>query len=352
MKPRLLVVELHHLGDAVMAVPFLRAAMEKTEVAVLCTPSVAGLLGELVPGVRTIEAESGWIGRIWQAVRIRRAFGPGVVVSAWADARVFVLGWLAGAQSRVGFPMTPENYYASGIDWRRRNLAIGRFIERVFASLGVRLVSEPIQRESASSSHLSNWVSLGRKLGWEIDLQTPWFAVPDGVLDGGLGEFLAVHRSAGRRVCFVHAGGRLPTKRWPVGNFQTLLETFFIEKGIAVVIVQSDGEEAPVPVGRWQMAWRTDSHAALAAALSLADFVLCNDSYPAHLAAAVGVPVAAIFGSGEPAWFAPYANERNVIRNPGCPFHPCIDRCRMPRVVCLQSVSPGDVAAVLGRLAG
>lgn len=351
MKPRLLVVELHHLGDAVMALPFLRVAREKAEVAVLCTSTVAGLLCELVPGLQTIEVESGWMGRLGQGLRIRRGFRPEVVVSAWADARVFVLGWLAGAQRRVGFPMTPESYYASGIDWRRRNLAVGRFIEAIFAGLGVRLVSEPVPREAVLASHLSNWVSLGWKLGWEIDLETPWFDVPDVDLDGGLAEFLAVQRREGRRVCFLHAGGRLPTKRWPVRNFQALLETFFVEKGIAVVVVQSEGEESPEPVGRWQMAWRTDSHAVLAAALARADFVLCNDSYPAHVAAAVGVPVAAIFGSGEPAWFAPYGNEGNVIRKPGCPFHPCIDRCRMPSVVCLESVTPSDVVAVIERLA-
>ena len=39
MKPRLLIVELHHLGDAVLSLPFVRAAARTHEVHVLCRPA-------------------------------------------------------------------------------------------------------------------------------------------------------------------------------------------------------------------------------------------------------------------------------------------------------------------------
>ena len=39
MKSRLLVVELHHLGDAVMSLPFVRGAQQRFEVHVLCRPA-------------------------------------------------------------------------------------------------------------------------------------------------------------------------------------------------------------------------------------------------------------------------------------------------------------------------
>ena len=43
MKPRLLVVELHHLGDSVISLPFVRCAGTKYEVHVLCRPASCGV---------------------------------------------------------------------------------------------------------------------------------------------------------------------------------------------------------------------------------------------------------------------------------------------------------------------
>ena len=48
MKPRLLVVELHHLGDAVMSLPLVRGAAARYEVHVLCRPA-SGEVYRLLP---------------------------------------------------------------------------------------------------------------------------------------------------------------------------------------------------------------------------------------------------------------------------------------------------------------
>ena len=94
----------------------------------------------------------------------------------------------------------------------------------------------------------------------------------------------------------------------------------------------------------------TPDLASLAAALHGADAVLCHDSLPAHLAAALGKPVVTIFGSGEPDWFAPWNNRDRVVQRRVCPLHPCIDRCGMDRYLCLEAIETGDVLAQLQRL--
>jgi len=350
MKPRVLVFELHHLGDAVLAVPFLQAAMRHSDVGVVCSASVSDLLGTLLPGLRIFPAKSSWLARLVQMLALRRTFRPTTTVCAWADARVAVLAWAAGGDRRFGLPMTEVNYYASGIPWRRRNLRIGQWIEWGFRMCGVTLVNEPSDRRDVLGSQLSVWTMLAARLGWEVDLTTPWFEVGQVSLGPEGDDFFAAHRRAGRRVCVVHPGGRLPTKQWPVAAYQTLLETFFAQNDLAVLIIKPPGEPAPVPVGPLQLQWECPSHAALKSCLALADVVLCNDSYPAHLASAIGKPVVAVFGSGEPAWFAPYGNEQNVVRSSACPFHPCIDRCRMPSIVCLESIPPAMVAETLARV--
>jgi ADP-heptose:LPS heptosyltransferase len=94
----------------------------------------------------------------------------------------------------------------------------------------------------------------------------------------------------------------------------------------------------------------TPDLASLVAALHGADAVLCHDSLPAHLAAALGKPVVTIFGSGEPDWFAPWNNRDRVVQRRVCPLHPCIDRCGMDSYLCLDAVTTGDVLAQLERL--
>ncbi|MFM8229921.1 MAG: glycosyltransferase family 9 protein, partial [Chthoniobacterales bacterium] len=83
----------------------------------------------------------------------------------------------------------------------------------------------------------------------------------------------------------------------------------------------------------------------LASALAASDAVVCHDSLPGHLAAALGKPVVTIFGSGEPDWFAPWANRERAVQKRVCPLHPCIDRCGMDSYLCLEAVSVDDVAA-------
>jgi ADP-heptose:LPS heptosyltransferase len=68
------------------------------------------------------------------------------------------------------------------------------------------------------------------------------------------------------------------------------------------------------------------------------------------LAAALGRPVIAVFGSGEPDWFAPWNNRDRVVQRRGCPLHPCIDRCGMDSYLCLDAISTNDVLAQLQRL--
>ena len=104
-------------------------------------------------------------------------------------------------------------------------------------------------------------------------------------------------------------------KRWPPGQYAELLRRLFVELGATAVLVGSDGDRpAAVEVerllaragvdrldsgsgrARWvNLVGRTDLHLAIAVTAMCRAFV-SNDSGAMHLAAAVGVPVTAIFG--------------------------------------------------------
>lgn len=326
-----------------MAIPFLQAARESYRVTVYATPPVTRMLGEFLNGIEFIAAAERWPARFRQAGKELRSLAPEVTVCAWSDARADVVARNTGAKTRIGFPMNPTNYYASQRSWRKRRMLIGQLIEKAAQLAGRKLLTTQLQRTSPSDSHFSNWQLVAKALGLKLPTQTPWFTPPAGTFSDKLTKFLK--EQAGEPLWIVHSGGRLPTKQWPLDRFQAVLRDIFAAKEIPTLIVSGPGEEFLTPIGSKQRRLDCRSHTELAGALAQASAVLCNDSYPAHLAAALGKRVLTIFGSGEPAWFSPFENKDGVIQTDICPHHPCVDRCVMPSVVCLEAVGVEQVAS-------
>jgi len=338
-RPGLLVVERHHLGDAVLALPFLRAAARRYAVTVICRPPVARFLTAVCPACHAA-ARGGFA----EALAGARAGGFEAAVCAWPDTRAHVLMRVSGARVRAGFRVTASNFYGAAHAWRRRRILAGRLGSSLL-SLGSPLLTHPLDRDPARGAHYENWRALADVLGFEPDESIPWLPVADP--PAPVAQFVRGQRARGRKVVAVHAGGRLPTKRWPVGRFEEILRGWFVRRGVGALIVRAPGEDAPRPAGPDQIVWETPEPGDLAPVLATTDAVLCNDSFAAHVAAAVGVPVAAIFGSGDPGWFAPFGNRDHVIASDACRFRPCVDRCVQASPVCLEAVRVADVEAVL-----
>lgn len=332
---RLVVFELHHLGDAVLALPFLRAASARFQVTIFCRPPVAEFLREILSELEIVEAPGSWPGRL-AAVRRLKLSPRDVVTSVWADARVHLLMRLSGAGHRVGFPMIRENYYAPDLPWRRRRLQLGKFLSRLgqFLTPGP-LLTQRLTRKASTQSHLDCWTQLATALDFAPNFERPWITPRPHTLPEEVQGFLDLHRH--EPVLLLHPGGRLPTKRWP--KFQSLLERLVVAPPLATLIIQPPGESAPRPCNEHQLLVSPPDWPTLFRLIQSATVVVCNDSLASHLAAALGRPVVTIFGSGNPDWFAPYQNEDRVVATNVCRFRPCIDRCVMPAVVCLESVT-------------
>ena len=78
----------------------------------------------------------------------------------------------------------------------------------------------------------------------------------------------------------------------------------------------------------------------LQAVISCASLLIGNDSGPGHLADALGVPVIAIFGPGDPDKLRPMGKQNLVVIRDICPYHPCSDYCRFPEPYCLTQLTP------------
>ena len=126
----------------------------------------------------------------------------------------------------------------------------------------------------------------------------------------------------GKRYIAVAPGARWHTKQWPPDFFAACLRllaeklpdrSFLVLGGPAE---KSLGESlaaaaAGLPLQNW--CGRT-SPGELTELIRSAELLFCNDSGPMHLAAAVGTPVAALFGPTDPALTGPYSRNSRVIR--------------------------------------
>lgn len=351
MKTRLLVVELHHMGDALLSVPFVRGAAEDYEVHVLCRPASAGIYRLMNGAPQIHEWEPPWAEglscgprqALAAACKESARFPVGefsVAVCAWADVRAQRI--MANAPRRIGFPMTRGNYYAPGSPWRRARLLFGRAYEVVRSLIGRPLLTEGLHRDSSNQPHLACWEQIARALGIRCDYSVPW--VRAGEPPGEVAAFCADAHSRGELVVAFHGEARLPTKQWPRDRWRELIDS--LPPGIRALEIVGPLAE---PVGGSAVV-RTPDLGCLTAVLAASDAVVCHDSLPAHLAAALGKPVVAIFGSGEPEWFAPWNNRDRVVQKRVCPLHPCIDRCGMDRPICLEHIGTEDVRRRLSAL--
>jgi heptosyltransferase II len=89
----------------------------------------------------------------------------------------------------------------------------------------------------------------------------------------------------------------------------------------------------------------------LAHVLAKARFVLCNDSGPMHLAAAVGAPVIALFGSTEPRHTGPCGESHEVIRGVA-ECSPCYLRECPLDLRCMKSITVETVQRSIEKVAG
>ncbi len=136
-----------------------------------------------------------------------------------------------------------------------------------------------------------------------------------------------------------------PAKCWPRPFFQETVRRLCDDPAIKVVIVGSGKIEAFDPRAL-NLIGHTDL-AGLANALSCCDLFLTNDSGPMHMAAALGVPLLALFGSTAPEVTGPYGQEGVIRKKMACA--PCFLKECPKDFACMRQIT---VDEVIGKIYG
>ena len=142
-----------------------------------------------------------------------------------------------------------------------------------------------------------------------------------------------------------------PAKRWPPAHFANLAEKFLADelqvwlvgspndKPAAAAVIAAAGES-----GRAirDLSGRTDLGTAIDL-MSLASMVVSNDSGLMHAAAAVGVPLIALFGSSSPAYTPPMSSVAKIAKI-DIECSPCFKReCPLGHFKCMRDLDPRAV---------
>ena len=324
---RILLIKPSSLGDIVHAFPVVSALKAQWPDAHL-TWVVKRQWAELVERAEGVDrvwplegTARSWLEQAW-ALRAERF---DLAVDLQGLFRSGVLARLSGAPIRIGFANGREGspwFYTRRVEVPTAEMhAVDRYL-LVAAALGVRVQGSPQFRFKILDSDMAMVRDLLRSKG--VSLDQPWIAM--------------------------NVSARWPTKQWFPGSFAAVLDRLH-QKGLGpVIVIGSAGDRHDVE----QLRTLTNSPfvdltgtvplGSLPALLSKAAAMITNDSGPMHIAAALGVPVAAIFGPTSAIRTGPYgAGHRVLTGSVSC--RPCFSRVCYNSVPleCLQLVQPGQV---------
>lgn len=117
---------------------------------------------------------------------------------------------------------------------------------------------------------------------------------------------------ASQPIVGVHPGGSHEAKRWAPDNFAEVARDLVHRHGAQVVVfVDPDGCGSDMQVEN--AAFVRTSIREMMALFTHCDILLCNDSGPMHIAAAVGTPVVAVFRTGNPDAYGPRGTGHTVV---------------------------------------
>ena len=125
----------------------------------------------------------------------------------------------------------------------------------------------------------------------------------------------------------IHPGGSSFDKRWPENQYAELADRLACHYNATILLLRGPGEEALTDNIQKTMQCSAIIHAPetireLGALLSCCDLVVCNDSGPMHLAAALDVPMVAIFGPTDHVAWRPLSENASIVRR-DMPCWPC-----------------------------
>lgn len=340
----LLCVRLDSLGDVLMTTPAIRAIKEgrPDRRVTLLTSSAGAPAGRLVPEVdHVLTYDAPWL----KATATRHGSAPDLGFVKELRARRFdaaviftvysqnplpaaMLTYLAEVPLRLAY--CRENPYQLLTDWAREiepGAGVRHEVQRqldLVATLGLHPSHTRLSIQPTSQDHALADAEL-RRLGLDLATETrPW--------------------------AVLHAGSSASSRRYPPESFARAAQILIRNHGLEIVCTGSTDEADLIEQIRIAAGGRPHSLAgrqslgALAALIGRAPLLICNNTGPAHIAAAMGTPLVDLYALTNPQ-HAPWTDQARVLSHP-VPCAYCYRSvCPQGHHLCLRGITPEQVVA-------
>jgi ADP-heptose:LPS heptosyltransferase len=376
---RILVVQLDHLGDAVLSSPLfprLRSAFPDARIDVLASPSNREVF-EADPNVDRVHlAARNWFERrpggwalgtaVWALGRILRNERYDLGIDVRGDVLTVLVMTLAGIPRRAGWAMGGGGFLLTDVTrWVPGRHEVDARLA-LLETLGI-----PPERPARVAVHATDLDRI-RIGGWLRESWPP--RDPRGhrprlaarrsgrsrssLLDrktienedsNGLGESWTTTDwiAASAPLLAVHLGAGTAAKRWPTRHWESVVSRFLADGWRVVIVggpedIEAAGDVSPHTNLR-DLTGRL-SVTETAALLERADLFLGADSGPAHIAACAGVPAVILFsGTNQVRQWRPWSRRSLVLRH-RVPCHPChLKSCPLVDHPCMSGLHPDRV---------
>jgi len=348
---RLLITKYDGMGDIILFEPALRMLLERVgnlEIAVLIREVNAGLTALIDLPIQWITTNLNPYGEIaenWDDVELVRladeikAFQPheflsGIRTRTWLDMWV---AYTAGAERNHGFAqgcMAPEV----------ENFLNQRWGGTAMPGWNGKSVS------TDQPEYLANADLVGSVYGFApTDVSAPKLNVKGEAREAAKHLLETMGLARGEFVLYAPFGIlNNPRKAWSPGKHRTMIEHLRGKHGWAVLATGAIGEKQALdsfcagfeePPQTWL--GQREELPLYAALIEASRCYIGNDTGPMHIAAALGIPVFAVFGGGHGRRFHPVGSQVAVVTRPMACFG-CEWDCAWPEAACLTGL-PSEI---------
>jgi heptosyltransferase I len=233
----------------------------------------------------------------------------------------------------------------------RGELLIGLDNPREGGREGASLLYDVAVGASGRSHAVGRYLSVLPALGVPIHRNFRWLPERPGVAASVRAKWPVAGLNPQSHWIAIQPGARWPTKCWPAENFAELVRRFAEQFPDVRFVVMGGAADKPrgeiiycaAPERVLNLCGET-TLLEMIEWLRLCSLMVTNDTGPMHAAAALDVPVAAVFGPTDPRNTGPYGQLENVMRI-DLPCSPCLKSyCRWKKPMeCLTAISPTAV---------
>ena len=361
---RILVRGVNWLGDAVMTTPALvrlREACPSARITMLCQSKMTELwqghpaVDEIIP----IGAGEG----AWAVSRRLRAGRFDAAVILPNSPRSALEVWLAGIPARAGYARPWRNWLLTtavkAVEGRPRMRK--RTPAEIRELLSVGRDSNGAFGIDGSAHQIYDYLHLVGALGASRELVDPVLRVSPSEMVAARGKFLTgltpAFADSGSAFVGLNPGAEYgPAKRWPLESYVEVARVILNRDPAIRILVFGGGRDvetasaivSAVGSRALSLAGRTTLREMMSM-MSICRVLVTNDTGPMHVAAALGVPVVAIFGSTSPELTSPGSPGRfpgRLVRA-GVACSPCFLRECPVDFRCMKQIPPSQVLEAL-----